>query len=44
MRNYVNRPENGVYVSEWSNSNPTLSQALARANLVPNGKYIFFAQ
>jgi hypothetical protein len=43
VRNYVSRPENGVYILEWRTTSPTLSEALARANMVPNAKYIYFA-
>jgi hypothetical protein len=42
VRNYMNRSENGEFISEWGTVEPTLEQARAREQLVPSWKYIYF--
>ncbi|MEW5927646.1 MAG: hypothetical protein AB1941_09180 [Gemmatimonadota bacterium] len=44
VRNYINTPTNEEYIAEWKTSRPaTLQEANARASLVPDWKYIYFA-
>lgn len=42
VRNYINDPANAEYIAEWQ-AGPTTEQAFARAQCVPDEKYIYFA-
>lgn len=42
VRNYINHSDNAEYIPEWRTSPPTLEEARAREQLVPNWKYIYF--
>lgn len=41
--NYVNNSANGVFISEWSAVEPTVTAARDREALVDNNKYIYFS-
>ncbi len=43
VRDYVNDTNNGEFIAEWRDGNPTESEARAREQLVPDWRYIYFA-
>ena len=44
VRNYINHPENGVYMTAWVNATLTEDRARADSKAVPTWQYIYFAQ
>ncbi len=43
VRDYVKDTNNGEFIAEWRDGDPTESEAWARKQLVPDWRYIYFA-